>query len=169
MYECGTVWRRPFPFWCVALRATTSAAVDLEWDVHWCWRCSMLATTLWCYGLCVCVCRKNCLFCVLMSLRDGERLGRSGSASVSAVFFLGACACARQYCLIHLICFCALPRTLNGAPFLLPITCTTSLSRPRMCLTSKLSALKVTPCHHRYILERVNRLVRDAVLDHILK
>jgi hypothetical protein len=73
---------------------------------------------LWLY-----VCRKNCLFCVLMSARDGERLGVSGGASVSAMLFLGACACARQCCLVRLICFCILPRTLSGAPFLLPVTC----------------------------------------------
>jgi len=33
MYEYGTIWRRPFPFLCVALRASTSAATVLEWDV----------------------------------------------------------------------------------------------------------------------------------------
>jgi len=125
----------------VALRASTSTATVLEWDVG---ANGVLYKVLICGVMAVCVSRKSCLFCVLISVRDGERLGVSGSANVTGVLFLGACACARQSsssswslfsiypfsgtfpgmcCFIHLICFFTLPRTLNGAPFLLPITC----------------------------------------------
>jgi len=73
MYECDIIWRRPFRFLCVALRATTSATV-VEWDVS-AIAGDVLCKVLICGVMAVCVCRKNCLFCVLMPVRDGERLG----------------------------------------------------------------------------------------------
>jgi hypothetical protein len=118
--------------------------------------------------LCVCVERIACFAC-LMSVRDGERLGVSGNASVSAVLF----GC---------VCMAVLPRTLNLLLYIAAhaewsafpppdyVPCAISLFRPRMRLTNKLSMLKVTPCQVRYILERSNWLVKDdAMLDQILK
>jgi len=110
------------------------------------------------------VCRKNCV----LDVRDGERLGVSGSASVSAVLF----GCVRT---------AVLPRTLNLRLYIAAhaewsafpppdyVPCTMSLFRPRMRPTNKLSVLKVTPCQVRYIVERGNWQVRDAMLDQILK
>ena len=74
-----------------------------------------------------------------------------------------------------------LPRTLNllwyiaahaewsafPPPSYMP--CTIPLSRPRIRLTSKFSMLRATPCLLLYVFERGNWLVRDAMLDHILK
>lgn len=94
----------------------------------------------------LCVCRKNCLLCVL-NVRGGERLGVSGSASVSANLF----GCVRT---------AVLPRTLNLFLYIVAhaewsafspdyVPCAISHFRPRMRLTNKLSVLKVTPCQVR--------------------
>ena len=63
MYECGTIWRRPFPVLCVALRAFTSVATVWEWDVS-ADAGSELCKVLICV---IVVCRNNFLICVLMS------------------------------------------------------------------------------------------------------
>lgn len=115
----------------------------------------------------MCVERIACFAC-LMSVRDGESLRVSRSASVSAILF----GCVRT---------AVLPRTLNlrlyvaahaeWSAFPPPdyVLSAMSLVRPRMRPTNKLSVLKFTPCQVRYILERGNWLVKDAILDQILR
>lgn len=144
-HSCVWRWGRPLPrlqFWSgMSVLVLAVYYIRYQSVVLWLW----------------CVCRKNCLFCVLISVRDGERLGVSGCARVSAVFFLRVCACARQCCLIHVICFGTSPRTLNGAPCHLPITCPVLHHFLHECdLPANF------PCWG-------NWLVRDTMLDHVLK
>lgn len=103
----------------VALRVSTSEATIVEWE-----RsaraggvlCKVLMRGKMVVYLCVYSWKE------LLMLRAYVRSRRRKVRGVSAMFFLGACVPLRQCCLIHLICFCKLPRAMSRAPYLLPNT-----------------------------------------------